>query len=177
MRYRSIMSRLLLGSLFACVMVSACAHGPSTTAGMDAEPVTAGRLVYQGHSPSQGAADSSLVKLELELRAGEKVISTPSVVTLPYSDAVVRQSFSVGDADNQRQATLDLTLRPAQLEGKRCTVLMNAKLVSAGDESNAKRAKAVRTSTGKWVDVIEDQPIQVRMRCSQNAGASTVAAR
>ena len=142
-----------------------------------AEPVQAGRLVYQGHAPSQGAAASSLVKLEFELRAGEQIISTPSVVTLPYSDAIVRQSFSVGDDDNQRQATLDLTLRPAQLEGKRCTVLMSTKLVSAGDESRAEPARAVRISTGKWVDVVEDQPIQVRMRCSQNAGASTIATR
>jgi hypothetical protein len=152
--------------LAVSLLSSACAHG---TQASDAEApvgVKPGKLVWQGHSPQQADA-GSLVLLELELHDGTNVLSAPSVITLPHTDAVVRQSFELEKAGMMVAGELDLTVRPAAIDGKRCTVLMKSSLSTTGEKDQTQeRARAVRTAAGKWVEVLNDEPIQVRMRCS-----------
>lgn len=150
--------------LATSLLGAACTHG--TTAVETPAGVKPGKLVWQGHSPQQAAA-GELVLLELELHDGSAVLSSPSVITLPHTDAVVRQSFEMERDGKTVTGELDLTVRPATIEGKRCTVLMKSALSTEGaNEPTREHARALRAASGQWVQVLADDPIQVRMRCS-----------
>jgi len=169
--------RTLMVLGMVCVLGSACAHDKAPALDATA-PVEAGRLVRQGHAPLGASSHASLVTLELELSNGTKLLSQPSVMTLPDSDAVVRQGFRLGEGEARTDGTLDLTLRPVLTADGRCAVQASSKLSTAATPEAASAKKQVRAPMGKWVDVFDDAPIQVRMRCTQGGvGPSMASAR
>jgi hypothetical protein len=156
---------LVLGLLF--LLGSACTHAQAPVPMAPPEAaVEAGRLVRHGHAPLGAPTDASMVMLELELSSGDKLISQPSVITLPDTDAIVRQGLTLGVGEARTDATLDLTLRPVLTAGNRCTVQASTRLSSAAGVDSATR-KQWRVAVGKWVDVLDEAPVQVRMRCTR----------
>jgi len=150
---------------------SACAHAEAPAVETSpASAVEAGRLVRHGHAPLGAPTDASMVMLELELSAGTRLISQPSVITLPDTDAIVRQGLTLGEGEARTDATLDLTLRPVVTAGNRCTVRASTRLSSkssTGGVVDSATQKQWRVAMGKWVDVLDQAPVQVRMRCTR----------
>lgn len=162
-----------LVSLAALSIGAGCTHAEAPAVDPPSS-VEVGRLVKQGHAPLGAPAHASMVTLELELSTGAKLISQPKVMTLPNTDAIVRQGFRMGQGDATEDATLALTLRPVTTQGKRCTVQASSRVSTAGAHA-ATTKKQVRVPMGKWVDVVDAAPIQVRMRCTQSQPRPTLA--
>jgi hypothetical protein len=129
-------------------------------------------VVWQSHAP-QRPDDRPLVRLDLELWSGDTVLSQPSVVTFAGRDATVRQSFTLARAAGPVEGSLELTVRPADLQGDRCHVAIASVLSGSPGAPGERHDEVVRTSTGAWADVLPARPIGVRLRCSAVGEAPT----